>query len=187
MLFELFFTFFEIGLFTFGGGYAMLPLIQKEVAVKGWLTTEELVNFVAISESTPGAFAINVSTYVGTELAGIPGGIVTTLGCVMPSFIIILIITKCFEKFQSSKIISGCMSGLKPAAIGLIGSAVISIGQPVFFPDGWTTAVFTTPAFWVSLVIFAVMLVPSFKKVHPIAIICISAVLGIAAGYILKL
>lgn len=114
---ELFWTFFKIGAFTFGGGYAMLPLIQAEVESHGWMASADLVNFVAVSESTPGPFAVNISTYVGTELAGIPGGIFATLGVVLPSFLIILLVARCFEAFRNSRIVSGCMAGLKPAVI----------------------------------------------------------------------
>lgn len=180
---ELFATFFKIGLFTFGGGYAMLPLIQEEVLSHGWVEQSELVNFIAVSESTPGPFAINMSTYVGTSQAGFLGAFFATLGVVMPSFIIILIVAKCYEKFQKSSIVKGCMSGLKPAVIGLIGAAVISIGHTVLFPDGITTAVFSTLNLYISLAIFLVMAVLAFKKVHPILIICMSAVIGIAVGY----
>lgn len=101
---ELFWTFFKIGAFTFGGGYAMLPLIQAEVESHGWMASADLVNFVAVSESTPGPFAVNISTYVGTELAGIPGGIFATLGVVLPSFLIILLVARCFEAFRNSRI-----------------------------------------------------------------------------------
>ena len=181
----LFWTFFKIGLFTFGGGYAMLPLIQAEVAAHGWLTTEQLLNFVAVSESTPGPFAVNISTYVGSELAGIPGGACATLGVALPSFIIILIVARCYERFRTSRIVSGVMTGLKPAVIGLIGSAILTMGSAVLFPGGFTTAVFTAVSFWITVGIFAVMAVLAFKKVHPILLICLSAVLGIAAGYLL--
>ena len=117
---ELFFTFLKIGAFTFGGGYAMLPLIQSEVEAKGWMTNEELINFIAVSESTPGPFAVNISTYVGAETGGIVGSACATLGVVLPSFLIILLVAKCFEKFKSSFAVKGCMTGLKPAVIGLI-------------------------------------------------------------------
>ncbi len=180
---KLFFTFFKIGLFTFGGGYAMLPLIQTEVANHGWLTQEQLINFVAVSESTPGPFAINISTYVGNQMGGILGGVCATLGVVMPSFMIILIVAQIFDRFKNSKIMQGCMAGLKPAVIGLIGSAMLSMAQTVFFMDGAGLSVLKTPAFYVSLVLFGVMSVLALKKVHPIIIICISAAVGIAAGY----
>ncbi len=94
---DLFWTFFKIGLFTFGGGYAMLPLIQAEVAAHGWLSTESLLNFVAVSESTPGPFAVNIATYIGSEMGGIPGAACATLGVALPSFIIILIGARCYE------------------------------------------------------------------------------------------
>ena len=181
----LFWTFFKIGLFTFGGGYAMLPLIQAEVAAHGWLNTETLLNFVAVSESTPGPFAVNIATYVGSQLAGIPGGACATLGVALPSFIIILIVARCYEKFRASRVVSGIMTGLKPAVIGLIGSAILTMGSAVLFPAGITAAVFATRAFWVAVVIFLVMAVLAFQKLHPILLICLSAVLGIAAGYLL--
>ena len=180
---ELFATFFKIGLFTFGGGYAMLPLIQQEVLSKGWADEKEIINFIAVSESTPGPFAINMSTYIGTDEAGVLGAFFATLGVVLPSFIIILIVAKCYENFHSSKIVRGCMSGLKPAVVGLIGAAVLSIAGTVLFPNGISTAVFSSLNFYISLAIFAVMALLAFKKVHPILIIALSAVAGIAVGY----
>ncbi len=181
---DLFWTFFKIGLFTFGGGYAMLPLIQAEVAAHGWLSTESLLNFVAVSESTPGPFAVNIATYIGSRLGGVAGGACATLGVALPSFTIILIVARCYEKFRASKVVSGIMSGLKPAVIGLIGSAILTMGSAVLFPGGLSAAVFSTLSFWTSVGIFALMAVLAFKKVHPIALICLSAVLGIAAGYL---
>lgn len=181
----LFLTFFKIGAFTFGGGYAMLPLIQEEVIRQSWLTHQEIVNFVAVSESTPGPFAVNMATFVGTQMGGVFGAVCATLGVVLPSFIIILIVARCFEKFKTNSIVKGCMSGLKPATIGLIGAAVVSVGKTVFFPSGLTTLVFGDINFYISLAIFAIMTVLAFKKVHPIAIICMSAVIGIAVGYLI--
>lgn len=181
---ELFLTFFKIGAFTFGGGYAMLPLIQTEVTAKGWISAEEIVNFVAVSESTPGPFAINMATYVGSEMGGVFGAFCATMGVVLPSFVVILIVAQFFQKFKSSRVIRGCMSGLKPAVIGLIGTAVLSIAMTVFLPAGWSAAVFTEISTYVSLAIFALGLVLAFRKVHPIWIICLSAAAGIAAGYL---
>lgn len=181
---ELFLTFFKIGLFTFGGGYAMLPLIQAEVKAHQWLSEQELINFIAVSESTPGPFAVNISTYVGMESGGFFGAFCATIGVVLPSFVIILLVAKAFEKFQKNKIVTGCMSGLKPAVIALIGSAVISVGQTVFFPMGYfTTEVFVSPAFYLALVLFVGMLILAIKKINPIFIIIISAIVGIIAGY----
>ena len=181
----LFLTFFKIGLFTFGGGYAMLPLIQEEVLTRGWVENAELINFIAVSESTPGPFAINMATYIGNEMGGIIGAVFATLGVVLPSFIIILLVAKFFEKFKTNKIVSGCMSGLKPAVIGLIGAAVISIGETVFVTANSLNAILSDVWFYVSAAIFAVMAVLAFKKVHPIVIILLSAAIGIVVGYIM--
>ena len=179
ILLQLFWTFFKIGAFTFGGGYAMLPLIQAEVAAHGWMDAEELINFVAVSESTPGPFAVNISTFVGLRLVGIPGAICATLGVALPSFVIILIVAKCFQCFKNSRIVQGCMSGLRPAVVGLIATALLSVGQTVFFPDGIAFGA----AFFVSLGVFLLSAVLAFKKLHPIWIIVISAAIGVAAGY----
>lgn len=179
----LFWTFFKIGLFTFGGGYAMLPLIQQYVLGFNWLSEEELVNFVAVSESTPGPFAINIATYVGSSQAGVLGALCTTFGVVLPSFVIILIVAKCYMAFKESLVVRGMMSGLKPVVVGLIGSAVISFAAAVFFPAGFMFSNFTTLKFWVSAVLFAAALIMALKKIHPIIIILISAAVGIAAGY----
>lgn len=166
---ELFLTFFKIGLFTIGGGYAMLPLIQADVQAKGWMTAEELVNFIAVSESTPGPFAVNVSTYVGAELAGLPGAFCATLGVVLPSFLIILLVARFYAAFRSSAIVSGAMGGLRPAVIGMIGAAVVSVGQTVFLPEG--LAAVTAYPLVCSLTIFVLMAVLTYKKLHPIVII----------------
>lgn len=179
---ELFWTFFLIGAFTFGGGYAMLPLIQAEVTAKGWLAPEAVVNFVAVSESTPGPFAVNMATYVGSEMGGIPGAACATLGVVLPSFLIILIVAKCYDAFRSSRYVKGCMSGLKPAVVGMIGTAVRSVGKTVFFSGGWSLAVFFMPQTYVSAAIFGISLLLAFKKVHPIVVIGLAALLGIFAG-----
>lgn len=182
ILLELFLTFFKIGAFTFGGGYAMLPLIQAEVAAHRWMKAEELVNFVAVSESTPGPFAVNIATYVGMETGGLLGAFSATLGVVLPSFIIILIVARCFVRFQSSRVVKGCMSGLKPAVIGLIGSALVSVAKTVFFPAGLAWAAVLTPAFFVSLGIFLLSAVLVFRKCHPILVILLAGGIGIAAG-----
>lgn len=181
---ELFLTFLKIGAFTFGGGYAMLPLVQAEVAEKGWLTGEALVNFLAISESTPGPFAVNMATYVGAQMGGVFGAVCATAGVVLPSFVIILIIAKSFMKFKDSRTVRGFMYGLKPAVVGLIATAVLSVGKTVFFPNGVGTDVFATPDFYVSVGIFGVGVMLAFRKVHPVVLICLSALLGIAAGYL---
>ena len=181
---ELFLTFLMIGAITFGGGYAMLPIIQKEVAAKGWIDAASLVDFVAVSESTPGPFAINMATYVGSEVGGFFGAVCATLGVVVPSFVVILIVAKCYEQFRDSSVVKGCMTGLKPAVVGLIAGAILTVAIPVFFPAGLQLSVFKTPSFYLSAGIFGVMLVLALKKVHPIILIVASAAVGIVIGYL---
>ena len=185
--FELFYTFFYIGIVTFGGGYAMLPLIQSTVLSKNWMPHEQLVDFVAISESTPGPFAINIATYIGAERCGILGSVCATLGVVMPSFIVILLVARIYEKFNSNKIVKGVMTGLKPAVIGLIASAVLSIGKTVLVPHIESIKavgeIFTVELLC-SVIIFAIGLFLILKKkAHPILVVALSAILGILAGY----
>ena len=189
----LFLEFLKIGAFTFGGGYAMIPFIQETVLKHNWLTNQELIDFIAVSESTPGAFAVNISTYVGSQVGGqangfigsIIGAIIATAGVVLPAFLIIIIIAKIYDKFKNSKTVQGAMFGLKSTVVGLIAAAVISIAIEVFFANGFTTTVFATSTFWFSLVVFGVTLfLLLYKKLSPIIIIGLSAVLGVIAGYV---
>lgn len=181
---QLFLTFLKIGAFTFGGGYAMLPLVQEQVIAHGWLSAEELVDFIAVSEATPGPFAVNTATYVGAEAGGVLGSVCATLGVVLPSFLIILAVSKCFEKFRKNQAVIGCMSGLKPAVVGLIAAALLSVGQTVFFASGISAAAFQQPEFFIALIIFIISAVLAFGRIHPIWVICGSAVLGVVSGVI---
>lgn len=190
---DLFLTFFKIGLFTFGGGYAMLPLIMQEVQAHGWMAQEELINFVAVAESTPGPFAINIATYIGSVkggelsfLGGLFGSFCATLGVVLPSFIVILIVAKIYEKFKQSRYVKGAMNGLRPAAVGLIGSAVLTTALEALYPEKLGSFVETVLSleFLSGIVIFALSLFLILKKkTHPIVVILISAAIGIAVGY----
>ena len=180
----LFLEFFKMGALTFGGGYAMIPFIEETVLRHDWMTTTELVDFIAISESTPGAFAVNISTYIGSEVGGILGAIVATLGLVLPPFLIILLIAKVYAKIKENTIVQGAMLGLKATVVGLIGATVLSVGQEIFFFDGINTAVFQSANLYVSLGIFAVALfLLLYKKLNPILIIVLSAAAGILFGY----
>ena len=132
VLFELFITFFQIGLFTIGGGYAMIPLITEAVVSKGWCTEADIIDYIAFAESTPGPFALNTSTFVGMSQFGVLGAIAAALGLIMPSFIIILIIAKYFMKFTEYKGVAAALNGVRPAVIGLMASAVISIAMTAF-------------------------------------------------------
>lgn len=181
---DLFLTFLKIGTFTFGGGYAMIPLIQEEVIKHGWMSMEELINFIAVSESTPGPFAINIATFVGNTTAGLLGAVLCTLGVILTSFIIILIIFKFFDKYQNNKFVKGCMNGLRPAVVGLIGAAVITTFISVFFLEGEVIGVIKSSSFYEMLVILGATLIMSIKKIHPIIIVLVSALFGIIVGCI---
>ena len=186
---KLFLTFLKIGAFTFGGGYAMHPLMQNEVAANNCMSSEELVNFIAVSESTPGPLAINAATYIGAEVGGVYGmwggllgAFCATMGVVMPSFVIILVVAKFLMKFSSNRYVASVMKHLKPAVVGLIASAIITLGMPVFLPNGFGGIELYPLIF--SVVVFGLILFLAIKKKHPILLIGISAALGIAVGFI---
>lgn len=180
----LFLSFLKIGTFTFGGGHAMIPLIQQEILKYNWMSLEELINFIAISESTPGPFAINIATFVGYRIGGIIGSILTNIGVIFSSFFIILFIARYFEKYKKNRIMQYCMVGLKPVIIGLIGATIISTGITIFFPEGNFFNTLTSIKFWKSIFIFIITLILAIKKVNPIKIIILSAILGIILGFI---
>jgi len=182
MYLEIYFTFFKIGLFTIGGGYAMIPLIQQEVVAHGWLTLLELTDFIAVAESTPGPFAVNIATFVGMEMGGLPGAVVTTTAVVLPSFIIILLIAKAFTNFSQNKWVQGALYGMRPVVIGLIASAVVLLMSSGFMAEGM--AIDSVGDFFAGLqyreiIIFIIGVFIYFRfKLHPIKLILIAAVLG---------
>ena len=184
ILLELFATFFEIGLFTFGGGYAMISLVREQTLAHGWLTEAELLNMIAVAESTPGPIAVNMATFVGSTQAGIIGSALATLGVVLPSFIIILLISALIKNFLKIEAVQGALKGVRPCVVALIlGTAITlafstllglkTIGESPIAPD------------YVGIIIFAVAFVSAeiFKKItgkkpSPIITILISAALG---------
>jgi chromate transporter len=137
---EIFLSFFQIGLFSFGGGYAALPLIEAQVLeVHNWLTVEEFADLLTISQMTPGPIAINASTFVGTKIAGLPGAVIATIGCVTPSCIIVLILSYYYFKYKNLSSIQGILKGLRPAVVSLIASAGLSVLMLTIFKTGGIT------------------------------------------------
>ncbi|HHZ01421.1 MAG TPA: chromate transporter [Tissierellia bacterium] len=125
---EIFWSFFQIGLFSIGGGYAALPLIENQVTkVHDWLTMAEFADLLTISQMTPGPIALNASTFVGTKVAGLPGAIIATVGCITPSCIIVLTLAYFYFKYKNLSSIQGILKGLRPAVVSLIASAGLSI------------------------------------------------------------
>lgn len=201
---QLFWTFFKIGLFTIGGGYAMIPLISSEVVGNGWLTEQALIDFIAVSESTPGPFAINIATFVGSAVGGsygawgsFLGAVCTTTSVILPSLIIIFIIAKFFQKLTEKQLVKDAFSGLRLAVVGLIGYAFISLAADVILggvsvnnfsaiknTDFWALGIFAL-LFILSRIKFPVKKTLDGKvttkkiKIHPILLILISAGLGI--------
>ena len=189
---QLFWVFFIIGLFTFGGGYAMLSLIQTQVVTAhSWLTESAFTDIVAISQMTPGPVRINCATYVGYEvvrssgaghLVAILGSFTATFAVVLPSFIIVLTIVRFYTKFQHNKIFEGVMSWLRPAVVGLIGAAAIILMFSVDWAGAKPVVSIVEENFsdWISWVLFAAATVASlFFKVGPIPIILAGGVLGL--------
>ena len=178
----LFWTFFKIGAFTVGGGYAMLPLIQKEVESHGWIASELVVNFVAISESTPGPFAVNMATYVGFHSFGIIGSLVGPLALVFPSVVIIVIISKILNKFKESKMVQDVFYGLRPASTGLIIAAGLGVAKIAllhldnFLDTKNILNLFNYKAIILAAVIYFIM---KKKDFHPILMVVFAAVIGI--------
>lgn len=127
IILELFYTFFCIGLFTFGGGYAMIPLIQEQVVEKGWIAQSSLTDFIAISEATPGPFAINIATFIGNTVGGVGGAIVATIAVILPSLVIIIIIASILKKFIKNKYVRGALNCVKPIVLALILSTAITL------------------------------------------------------------
>lgn len=173
-LLSLFFIFFKIGLFTFGGGMAMLPLIQQELVTRGLMTAAQSVDMVAISEMTPGPFAINSATFVGMQLYGVPGAVMATLGVILPSVILCLIVARIFQRFRNSLIMRSVLSGIRPVVLALIATSLISVASNALFPNGFT-GYFDWPVLLLAVFVFVLL---QTGKIHPIFLIAVSGVVG---------
>lgn len=167
-LLELFLIFARIGGFTFGGGYAMLPLLQKEVVEnKKWATQQELMDYYAIGQCTPGIIAVNTATFVGSKIKGLPGAIFATLGVITPSIIIVSIIAAFISGFSEYEIIEHAFSGIRAAVVALILSSVIKLGKKSVV-DIVTTVIFV-----------AVAILSFFTDLSPVVFVLVSGIAGI--------
>ena len=181
---KLFLTFFEIGAVSFGGGYAMIALMRERALAHGWMSEAEIINMIAIAESTPGPIAVNMATFIGASEGGILGSLAATLGVVLPSFIIILLVASIFHGLLKSRPFSAFMRGVRPAVIAIILATAITLALSTLFG---IKDVFSSPSpDLVGIVIFVlVALIPPIfkrlfnKKPSPIILILSSAVLGI--------
>lgn len=184
--FELFYTFFLIGLFTFGGGYAMIPMIEEQIVGKGWMSDAQLSDFIAISETTPGPFAINVSTFVGSQTGGILGAICSTIGVILPSFIIIILVALILSKFLKNRFVKGALGGVKPVIVALISAtAIIFFLKLILFAGNnlFSTSIsFDRTSFTLLIVLSTLAIIYKAitkKSINPILLLLLSAALGI--------
>ena len=186
---DLFLTFLQIGALSFGGGYGMISLIREEVLSNGWLTEEQFLNFIAVAESTPGPLAVNMATFIGSSQAGILGALTATLGVVLPSFLIILIIAALIKNLLKYAGVRSVLSGIQPTIVGLIiaTAATMFITQIFGFSSVGDGFAFD----WKSLVLFAVICAIAIgwklwkkKTFSPILLIIISGGLGILINVI---
>ena len=178
---QLFYEFFKTGLFAVGGGLATLPFLEDISQRTGWFTSAQLADMLAISESTPGPIGVNMATYVGFETAGILGALCATVGLVMPSVILIVLISKVLEKFRTNTYVEAAFYGLRPASVAMVASAGIGVAMTTLL--NLTASGFAVLR-WRELVLAAVIVVltnfvPKVKKFHPIVFIALAAAVGI--------
>jgi chromate transporter len=182
----IFLEFFKVGLFALGGGLAALPFLQDLIAKYGWITSEELLNMIAVSESTPGAIGINTATFIGYNTTGIPGAITATAGLAAPSIIIIVIIAHYFQRFNEHRIVKSAFSGIRPAVAGLIASAAFELSRgEIFILENFRfnskiISFLDLKAFSLFIIIF--IAVRKYQK-HPIIYIITAALIGIIFKY----
>lgn len=181
---DLFLKFLTIGCFSFGGGYGMISLVRETVVKNGWLTGKEFMDFIAISESTPGPLAVNMATFVGSSQGGIIGALCATLGVILPSFIIILLISAILKNFMNNHSVAAFLSGVRPCVVAMIIATAVSMALSTLF--GFTDIKSAIAPDYRAVIAFALLIAvhfahKKFKKASPspIAMIVISAVLGI--------
>lgn len=168
LLLKLFISFFKIGAFSFGGGYAMLPLIEDEIIkVHGWLSSSEFVDILAIAEITPGSIAVNSATFLGYKVAGILGSILATTAVILPSFIVMSLIFHFVEKFKHSPYVDWIFTGIRPIVLGLIAAAAVTVGKDAFID------------FKSILIAIGLFYTVTFKKLNPIIGLVICGILGV--------
>ena len=182
-LLKLFLSFFKIGLFTFGGGYGMIPLIQQEALAQGWLDAETLYRYIGISESTPGPIAVNMATFVGASRAGLAGSLCATVGVVLPSFVIILLIAAVMKSFRENRFVKAALLGIKPVVAGMIAATGLCIALRCTIVNLGTlkgmSVDFRQLGITAALGLFALVWTKALKRpFSPILTILVSAALG---------
>lgn len=181
---ELFLVFFSIGLFTFGGGYAMVPILKTEVITRGWMDEALFIDFISISESTPGPLAINMATFVGTELGGILGAIIATFGVMLPSMIIITLIAALFKKAIDHPLTQAALGAIKPVIMALILTTILFLLKNLLFPTATSYVLAHLDIRHLILLLdlgtlYFGMRIIRKKPLHPMILIGVAAISGI--------
>ncbi len=184
---QLFWEFFKTGLFAVGGGMATIPFLYEISDKTGWFTHADLANMIAVSESTPGPIGVNMATYVGyisgMQVLGIPtailGAVTATLGLITPAVIIILVVAAFLKSFRDNKYVNSAFYGLRPASMGLITAAGLSVAASNFFPEAVSLAGFNWKGAILAVVLVVLMNIKKLSKIHPIVFIALSAVVGV--------
>ena len=187
----LFLEFFKVGLFTFGGGYAMIPLIKEVVTKYNWMDEAHFLDMIGLSEMTPGPIAINMATFIGNEQGGFLGSLLATLGVILPAFLIMLLISILLKKFMKNKYVQSALGGIKFVAIALICASAITILCDVLFPISLSNGVFSVAPSLISIKIFVLVIAAYFlykivfkRKASPIMVIILSIVIGLLVNYL---
>ena len=183
---QLFWEFLKIGLFAVGGGMATLPFLQDLAEKTGWYSQSLITDMIAISESTPGPIGINMATYVGCNVAGFLGGVVATMGEILPAIVIVVTVSRYLEKFRGSNLVDAAFYGLRPAVTGLIAAAGISVVQVAMFHfDLYRQTGVLMDAFDLKKIVFFVVAFAAIKKfkLHPVVYIACAAVVGILLSF----
>lgn len=183
---QLFLSFLQIGAFSFGGGYAAMPIIQEQVVIQhSWLTMSSFSNLVTIAEMTPGPIAVNAATFVGTQIAGIPGAIVATLGCILPSCIFVTGLAYIYTKYRNLSVLQGTLASLRPAVVAMIAKAGVSILVSAFFINGVISFAPENISFRMVLYFAAALVMLRKFKMNPILVMVLCGLFETAAYAVL--
>lgn len=175
---KLFLSFFQIGLFSIGGGYAAMPLIQQQIVdLNQWLDMTEFTDLITIAEMTPGPIAINSATFVGTRIAGLGGALIATLGCVLPSFVIVLTLAKIYDKYKNLTMVQGVLAGLRPVVVAMIASAGLSILMTALWGEGNIRSIIDINYIAVALFAIGLFILKKYKP-NPIFVIIGCGLIG---------
>ena len=187
----LFLEFFKVGLFTFGGGYAMIPLIKEVVLSRGWMDEAHFIDMIGLSEVTPGPIAVNMASFIGSEQGGILGSVVATIGVVLPAFVIMLLISILLKKFMKNRFVQATLGGIKTVAVALITSSALILLSDVLFPVTYSDGNFSISFNFDVIKVFVLVIAGYFlikmlikRKPSPIITIIMAALIGLAYFYL---